>query len=162
MKAREAVRRAVCVLAAAVIWWAGVGEAMAGDDAAFRFRGADYTATGSHVERRLTWSARLPFDKTFAELTAAQQAYIRDQYDGLAPNEEPPYPGDGMAMIVRLVDKRASQIIGKGDKGPVVAVAKVDDKGVVTAVSVFKTPGAPLTDALTYALMSTPFKAVAQ
>ncbi len=157
MNARETVRR-ICAVAVAVIMSAGSGQALADEEGTFRFRGADFMATGSHVERHLTWSARLPFDKTFAELSAAQVAYIRDQYDGLAPDEEPPYPQEGMQAIFRLVDKSADQIIGRSDKGPLVAVAKVDDRGVVTSVAVFKTPGASVTAAISYALMNTPFK----
>jgi hypothetical protein len=156
MNARGTVRR-ICAIAVALITSAG-GHALADDAGTFRFRGAAFTATGSHVERHLTWSARLPFDKTFAELSAAQLAYFRDQYDGLAPDEEPPYPQEGMRAIVRLVDRSVDQIIGRSDKGPLVAVAKVDDQGVVTSVSVFKSPGAPVTAAISYALMNTPFK----
>lgn len=156
MNARLRVPR-LCALAVAAVMWAGGGHALAEEDA-FRFRGADFMATGSHVARHLTWSSRLPFDKTFAELTAPQLAYVRDQYDGLAPDEEPPYPQEGMRATFRLVDKSVDQIIGHSDKGPLVAVAKVDDQGVVTTVSVFKTPGAAVTAAITYALLNTPFK----
>ena len=145
-----------CLLFASLLLGADV--ALAEDDAVFRFRGADYVATGSHVVRHLTWSSKLPFDKSYAELTASQQAYIRDQYTGLSPEEVPPFPVDGLRAIFRIVDKSADQLVGRPEIGPLVAVAKVDESGAALSVSVFKTPSAAATAAISYALMNTEFK----
>jgi hypothetical protein len=145
-----------CVLLANLLL--GANYSLAQSDADFRFRGADYMTTGSHVARHLTWSSKLPFDKSFAELTVSQKAYIRDQYTGLLAEEEPPFPVNGMRAIFSVVDKSADQMIGRPEKGPLVAVAKVDESGVVRSVSVFKTPSAAATAAITYALIKTEFK----
>ena len=56
----------------------GADSVLAQDDAVFRFGGADYVAIGTHVVRHLTWSSKLPFDKSHAELAASQQAFIRE------------------------------------------------------------------------------------
>jgi len=75
-----------------------------------------------------------------------------------APGEEPPYPLGGMRAIFRLVDRNVDQLAGRQEKGPLVAVAKVDDQGVVTQVSVFRTPSPLVTAAITSALVNTPFQ----
>ena len=136
----------------------GADSVLAQDDAVFRFGGADYVAIGTHVVRHLTWSSKLPFDKSHAELAASQQAFIRDQYTGLSPEEEPPFPVDGMHAIFRIIDKSADQLIGRPEPGPLVAVAKVDESGAVLSVSVYKTPSAAATAAISYALMKVEFK----
>ena len=136
----------------------GANCALAGDDAIFRFRGAEYIATGSHFARHLNWSSKLPFDKSYSELTASQQAYVRDQYTGLLPEEEAPFPVDGLRAIFRLVDKSADQLVGRSETGPLIAVAKVDESGAVLSVSVFKTPSTAATAAISYALMNVEFK----
>src|SRR5882757_7099866 len=114
-----------CVLIANVLL--GVEFALADDDPIFRFRGRDYTETGSHVAHHVTWSSKLPFDKAYADLTPKEQAFIRDQYTGLSPDEEPPFPTDGLRAIFRAVDESADQLVGRPETGPVVVVAKVDE-----------------------------------
>jgi len=158
MNARGMLQGSVGMVVVALALGFCANGAQAGEVETFRYRGMDYMSTGSHVERHLTWSATLPFDRTYAELTAAQQAHVREQYSELAPGEEPPYPLGGMRAIFRLVDRNVDQLAGRQEKGPLVAVAKVDDQGVVTQVSVFRTPSPRVTAAITSALVNTPFQ----
>jgi len=128
------------------------------DDGVFRFRGGDYAPTGSSVARHLTWSSKLPFDKTYGELTASQQAYVRDQYDGLTAAEEPPFPAEGLGAVMRLVDKSADQMVSHPEKGPLVAVAKIDENGTALSVAVYKSPSPIATSAISYAIMKAAYK----
>jgi hypothetical protein len=137
---------------------APAGPSLADDGGVFRFRGQEYRATGSNVSRRLVWTSQLPFEGSFSELTPTQMAYIRDQYDGLLPEEDPPYPADGLRAIFRRVDDDVALLIGQPERGPLVAVAKVDETGAVQSVSVYKSPNAAVTAAIGQALLKTEFK----
>ena len=128
------------------------------DDPVFRFRGREYMATGSNISHRLVWTSRLPFEGAYADLTPQQVAYVRDQYDGLLPEEEPPYPADGLRAVFRLMDEEVDLLIAQTERGPLVAVAKVDETGTVRSVSVYKSPNAAVTAAIAQALLKTEFK----
>src|SRR4030095_15270397 len=89
-RAPDIARRSFLSRACSLVLCAEVSLAWAADDEPFRYRGREYIPTGSSVARRLQWLSKLPFDKTYDELTAAQIAYMRDQYDGLTPDREAP------------------------------------------------------------------------
>ena len=131
---------------------------LAADDAMFQYRGREYTPTGSSMSRRLAWSGKLPFDKTYADLTPAQQAYVRDQYDGLKAQEEPPFPRDGLRDVLRRVDEKVSQDTPRLEPGPLLVVASVDAEGKVQKVKIYKEPNVFASNAVSQALLATPFK----
>ena len=133
-------------------------RARAADEDAFRYRGRDFSPTGSHVIRKLTWSSKIPFDKTFAELTPTQVAHIRDQYDGLKPDEEPPFPQGGLGDVFRQVDDAVDQRTPRLEPGPLVVVASIDAEGDVQSLKFYKTPNAFAMGAVGQALLRTHFK----
>ena len=151
-------RRSYLIRAAALALCAELPLATAADDSEFRYRGREYTPTGSNVSRRLTWSSKLPFDKKYDELTAAQIAYVRDQYDGLKPDEEPPFPKDGLRDVFRHVDENVDQSTPRLEAGALMVVASVDANGAVQSLKFYKTPNGFAMGALGQALMHTPFK----
>lgn len=136
----------------------GFGRPSRADDDLFRYRGREYAPTGSNVTRRLNWTGKLPFDRTYAELSAAQKAEIRDQYNGLAASEEPPFPQGGLRAIFRLVDESLDPTTPRLSPGSLLVVAKVDARGDVQGVNVYKAPNPFIQTAVSQALLKTPFK----
>jgi len=151
-------RRSFLAALSVVALFPAVKNARAADDDTFRYRGREYMPTGSHVARRLTWSSKIPFDKTYAELTPAQKAHVRDQYSALAPDEEPPFPKEGLRALFALVDLQVDQSTPRLDPGPLTAVARVDAEGDAQTLSFYKTPNAFAMAAVGQALLKTPFK----
>ena len=156
----DLTRRRMCAAALALPLAASLRVARAAETAGppYTFRGRSYAPTGSRVARRMTWTGPLPFDRTYAELTPGEIAYMRDQYDKIDADEEPPFPVDGLRVIFDAFDLAIDPSTPRFDPGPVVLVAKVDDKGAVDSVAVYKSPHTFVTSALTQALLKTPFK----
>jgi len=156
----DATRRRMCAAALALPLAAALRIARAAEPAGppFTFRGRPYAPTGSHVSRRMTWTGALPFDRAYAELTPGEIADIREQYDSIDADEEPPFPVDGLHVIFDAFDLAIDASTPRLDPGAVVVVAKVDDKGGVDSVAVYKSPHPFVTTALTQALLKTPFK----
>jgi Gram-negative bacterial TonB protein C-terminal len=133
--------------------------AVAGDEATYQYRGRDYVATGTSIARRLNWTASLPFDKSFGELTSAQRALVREQYVDLKPGADPPYPEAAPQAIFKLIDASAPAIVPQGDHGEIMAVAQVDANGDATSVAVYKTTSAAMSAAVADAITRTKFTA---
>jgi len=153
-RARRGFLAALC----AVVLLPVCENARAADEDTFRYRGREYQPTGSHVTRRLTWSSKVPFDKTYVELTPAQQAHIRDQYTALGPDEEPPFPKEGLRALFLLVDKEVDQSTPRLAPGPLIVVARIDAEGDAQSVAFYKAPNAFAMGAVGQALLKTPFR----
>lgn len=115
---------------------------------------ADAPQTGSHI-RRARFLSDIPMDKSYAQLSAEQQALVRALYSDLPADAEPPFPKEGMGAITTELEK-AMRVIPAA--GVLVAVANVDAAGVVQSVSFYKTPSQDMAQAVSRILVSTPFK----
>jgi len=151
-------RRRLCGAALALPALALLPRARAADPETFTFRGRAYAPTGSSVTRRMTWTGPLPFDRAYDALTPAQLAWIRDQYEKLEPDEEPPFPRDGLRVIFDEFDLSIDANTPRLDPGPVVVVVKIDDKGAAESVAVYKSPQPFVTTAISRALMAAKYK----
>ncbi|MHB1122459.1 MAG: hypothetical protein ACYC0T_07000 [Ramlibacter sp.] len=45
----------------------------------------------------------VPYDKRYAELTPEQQAAVKALYEQIGPDDEPPFPADGLASIYKAI-----------------------------------------------------------
>ena len=78
-----------------------------------------------------------------------------EDYAGLGPGDEPPYPADGLAPVVRQVvhlEARANI------DGPMELIVDVDPGGEALDVAVYKTPDIAMAKAVSAVLMQTHFK----
>lgn len=114
----------------------------------------DTPLTGS----RLTQTGargNVPFEKSYAELTPAQQAGLKAAYESMGDGDEPPYPVHGTRAIWRA-------LIDAGDRydehGPLSIIVDVDATGTATKVAVMKTPGQRLATHMSYALLKERYK----
>ena len=85
----------------------------------FKLKGDE--PTGSHLKRNAA-TGRLPFDKTYAQLTDEQKAMVRASYESMGPDDEPPYPKRGPKRLFQAVGEiqRKIHIEGEFDAGVVV------------------------------------------
>lgn len=94
-------------------------------------------ATGSNLRRVIVDNYPIPFDKGFAELTAAQQSWVKSQYTSLMPNDTPPFPKGGLAKLYQAAAYAADRIYAGGY---LFMVARVNAQGKAEMVQVYNTP----------------------
>lgn len=93
----------------------------------------DDPLTGSHLTANAVTSA-VPFDKSYAELTPAQQAIVKQPYLTLEEGDEPPYPVNGLKQIFDWIRKAQDQVKVVGDLRLDVLVGKDGNPLSVTTV----------------------------
>src|SRR5262249_53934677 len=104
---------------------------------------ADSTAeTGTILKQELKWTSRIPLDKTYEQLTPGQIKDLRALYSRLGPNDEPPFPLEGMTPIYNALKKGQHLVQARGELNMVVTVdsqgqaVKVEDMGGVHSLEI--------------------------
>lgn len=110
-------------------------------------------ATGSNVRKVLLRSA-IPFDKNWSQLSPAEQQVVRDNYEGLAADAEPPFPIDGFIPVIREMERTEKY----ADTGTLLIVVDVDAAGVATDGRTLATPDSAMASALLRVAMQMKFK----
>lgn len=111
--------------------------------------------TGSLIRRDAVSNFNVPPNKSYAELTPAQQALVKRDYPLLQPDDEPPYMAKGPETFARALQEAASKLQERGD---MTLRAQIDANGKVSKVDVLVTPDERMADFAGRALMLTPFK----
>jgi hypothetical protein len=114
----------------------------------------DSPLTGSSIKRERVHGA-LPFDKTYAQLTEEEKARFKAAYEKMGPNDEPPFPLQGLGPLYALVQKANKKI---GAEGLLDLDVTIDSTGTPVNVSVFHSPDPDLTTAAAQFAMLTKFK----
>ncbi len=111
--------------------------------------------TGTHIPKNIVESSTLPLNKTYAELTPAQQAALRGQYVGMTETDEPPFPAKGLGPIFREVAKGQQKRLARG---ALVIFVNVDERGVAQSAEVVQSPDRDLSRYVAAVLMQESFK----
>src|SRR5436189_5427128 len=93
--------------------------------------------TGSNIKRDMVKSSVIPLDKRYNELTPEQQGYLKSQYEGMDPADEPPFPLEGLRPMYKAV--AAAQQKLRVD-GPLSMLVDIDSEGNPVSVSVYQSP----------------------
>jgi len=73
------------------------------------------TSTGTMLKKRLRWTSSIPLNKTWAELTAEQQAEFRNLYETIRDGDEPPYPIQGLKPVFHAVQQGQDVMQARGE-----------------------------------------------
>jgi hypothetical protein len=92
-------------------------------------------SVGTSLKRDIVTGGRVPFEKRYADLTPEQQAIVKSQYEQMGPNDEPPYPADGLGPVYKLFSLVQERTHATGYYS--IAV-EIDSQGKPTAVSFLK------------------------
>jgi len=95
----------------------------------------DQPDTGTSIKRGIATGSVVPFDKRYSELTPEEQASVKSLYEGLGPNDEPPYPLNGLAPIYNVIAAGQQKLLVTGN---VTLAVEVDNQGDATSVSVLR------------------------
>jgi hypothetical protein len=100
-------------------------------------------------------TSAVPFDKTYAQMSAEQKAVIAQDYEALPPGDEPPYPAFGLAHLSSYMMRYAQKT---DTTGPLMATVDVGPDGTARSVSVYRSPDANLTRMVTTLLANETYK----
>lgn len=109
--------------------------------------------TGSNV-RKILLRSPIPYDKNWAQLSPAERQVVRDNYDGLAADAEPPFPLDGFIPVIREMERTEKY----ADTGTLLIVIEVDASGAPTEGKTLATPDSAIASALLRVAMQMKYK----
>ncbi len=97
----------------------------------------------------------IPFDKSYAQMTADEQRLVRAAYPLLAEHDEPPYPLNGTKRVVSWFYEAITKIQASG---PLRMNVLVDSEGNAESVEVFETPHKDMSKLAAQIAMAEKFK----
>jgi len=95
---------------------------------------------GTRFRRPIIETELVALNRPYAQLPAEDIARLKAQFEGMGPDDRPPFPVDGLWSIVK---NTARNLIAKQNvdlEGPVWMNLEVDADGKPTSISVLKTP----------------------
>jgi hypothetical protein len=135
------------------------GGALADDqtakpDEVYRIK-QDRPTTGTNISREIISATKVPLNRRYEDLTDEQKRVVRSQFDNLNPDDEPPYPANGLEPVFRLVQKAVQKLHVRDE---LTVVALVDANGEATGVQVLRGTDQELIRAVATVLMTTKYK----
>ena len=115
----------------------------------------DNADTGSNIRRDVVSGSVIPLNKRYSELTLEQQAQVRSQYESLGPNDEPPFPLDGLGPIYKSIAAAQQRLLVVGRLSVAVDISS---QGEATSVSVFDSPDPQMVKIVASLLMAQMYK----
>jgi hypothetical protein len=111
--------------------------------------------TGSHLLASNTSNIQVPPEKSYAQLTPEQKRSVKGNYDKMPDADEPPYPLNGLASILRASEKLQHSLLVRGELS---MAATIDAHGNATSVEVYKSPDPQMAKAMAGVLMLEKYK----
>lgn len=93
--------------------------------------------TGTSIRRQIATDGGVPFDKEWHELSDAQRQRVRDEYDALPADVEPPFPLGGLRVLYRPMAEGYQRVSSFGE-GEILMLAYIDAAGAPTKLEVYK------------------------
>ena len=110
-----------------------------GDETAPYALTPDRPVTGTMIGRPVVTGERIPFDKSYAELTPQQQSMLKADYGNLGASDEPPFPLNGLKAVSEAI---AYADVSAAVDGELVLQVDVNTSGDATAVTTVRSPNA--------------------
>jgi len=124
----------------------------------------DVPNVGSHMPDRIVSGSSIPVDKTWPELTPAEQKRWKERnYEAMSDSDEPPFPLRGLAPIYGSLERLMQRLKEEGRidlavDGPLELELAVDPQGNVRSVKVWKSPHPELSKSFAGSMMFEKFK----
>jgi hypothetical protein len=93
--------------------------------------------TGSFVRRTLARTFKIPINRRYDELTRAEKAILSQDYEFASPDDEPPFPAEGLRPILVAINKAVEKIDVIGE---LVMVVDVGADGEAKSVRAVRSP----------------------
>lgn len=115
----------------------------------------DNDLTRTRIRSSVVSGSVLPLNLRYEQLSDEHKAQVRSQYEGLAPDDEPPFPAQGLKPIYQAMYQAQRGLLAKGD---LTLVATVLPDGTVSEVQAIGAPDPALVNFAARVLMATEFK----
>ena len=119
------------------------------------YRIKDETHLGSNIPRTVVVATVVPINLRYSQFTEAHKAALRSLYESMPPDDEPPFPADGLKPLYDALWRVHHKLLVRGELS---LVATVLPDGTVSQVQALQSPDPELTRAAASLLMATPFK----
>jgi hypothetical protein len=97
----------------------------------------------------------LPFDKSYEQLSAQQQARIKFSYEAMSDGDEPPFPVGGLRTLYVPITRAFQRLLVRGD---FFAEVEIGADGNPVAMAVFKSPDPEITKVVSGIVLLSRFK----
>jgi len=97
----------------------------------------------------------VPFDKAYAELTAAHQSQLKAAYVDMGEGDEPPFPVGGLKAIYEPITDGQQRLHASGQFR---ADVEVNEHGAPISMAVYRSPSRTVTKFVSSVVMLTRFK----
>jgi hypothetical protein len=111
--------------------------------------------TGSNIPELLARSTMIPLNKKYSELSDEQKAVLASHYERMGERDEPPFPVDGLAPIMRLLHRAQAQLLVTG---PLYLIVDVGADGAAKEVKAIGSPSPEMTQLAASVLIFTKYK----
>lgn len=91
--------------------------------------------TGSKFRREIATSTRVPLNLRYEQMSPQQQADLKAPYEQMGPNDEPPFPAQGLKAVVSEMIE-AQKILQV--QGQLRLHAQINAQGRVTSVAIME------------------------
>lgn len=115
----------------------------------------EYAPAGSNIRRDLTGPIEIPVNLPYEQLSRADRQKFHAHYESIAEGDEPPFPTQGLAALLKPIVQGQQKLRVAGD---LTLIAAVSASGEVQEVRVHGSPSAEMTKFATQILFLTPFK----
>jgi hypothetical protein len=148
MALRRIIAIAICVAAPAVLAHADANPQR------YAIK-QDRPDTGSHLKRDQATSGFIPLNRRYSELSPEQQAFLKSDYEGLGPDDEPPFPRDGLETVLKAMAEVQRAVPAQG---MLTLVVSVDAAGVATDAQALEAPNRDVAYLAAHVLMLEKYK----
>ena len=94
--------------------------------------------TGSFIARdAVIWT--IPLDKSYDQMTPEQKAIVRSDYVDMKPEDEPPFPDEGLGKMLEVMQEGTKKVRG-GVRGELYLIVHVSSTGEVDSVEILRSP----------------------
>lgn len=116
---------------------------------------ANESRTGSRLRPVAYVGFPYPLDKPYEQFTVQEKDALKALYEPMAPEDEPPFPKEGMKRVFLAIKAAADK---RRPRGTMTLVVHVNSAGVATNVDVLKATDAPFTQVSAKMFLVTEFK----
>ena len=115
----------------------------------------DLPRTGSMIRRPEVGLSNVPLNLSYGQLSPGDRAKFNQQYERIAPGDEPPFPLGGLREIYDPLRKAQAALLVPGN---LFLIAKIDGHGATQEVQVIGSPDPKMTKFAARVLLLTKFK----
>lgn len=109
----------------------------------------------SRIPFRYANSKLYPLDRAYNRFTEQEKQAFKDLYQPMLPDDEPPFPAQGMQPVIKMLARAIAQLNIEGD---VTLHITVSPEGEATQFRIYQTSSQKAAETVAYVFTQTKFK----